>query len=237
MVITNPVSRSELEEASNELYRLVFRRDFSNPGFGLLTFRQPITSHELRRFMVSLKESLAERFFRETGRHLVYRSLARFNQQLTTKFHLDGSPPEAYLMLGYEPSEVPSSLSFADCTRAAFDSDITPAQLLSDFNPMFGPHEDRLMPYVTRLEEFDPSRSQIVLVNNSSLPFVEGERNSLGVMHRATILHKMADRSRVINSTMLVPADDAHEQTMGVDTQRAFVETDEVAGIITPSGA
>jgi hypothetical protein len=179
--------------------------------------------------MVTLKEELAVRFRAERGRFLVFRSLARFNQQVTTKFHLDGSPEEAYLMLGYEPTPVPSRLAFADYTRAAFDWEITPRQLLEERNPMFGPHERQLQPYITPLTEFDHTRWQIVLINNSSLPLDAHARNSLGIMHQATILKPMPERSRVINSTMLSPSDSLEEETTGIDLQGKFVDSQEVA--------
>jgi hypothetical protein len=62
----------------------VFRRDFNAPGAAVLSLGHAVHSTELRRFMVALKEALDEVFHRATGRYLVYLSMARFNQQVTT---------------------------------------------------------------------------------------------------------------------------------------------------------
>jgi hypothetical protein len=182
--------------------------------------------------MLSLKQALNSIYSQLTGRYLAYLSMGRFNQQVTTKFHLDGAPDEAYLMLGYEPTEVQSSISIADCTRAAYEWGIEPKTLLSDFNPMDPRHESRLLPYVTRLESFDPSAAQVLLLNNSSLPYNLGQTNTLGVMHQATILTPMPGRPRVVNSTMIGPVADVCETGLGVEAQRTFVETLELAGEI-----
>ena len=47
--------------------------------------------------------------------------MGRFDSQTTTKFHLDGAPDEAFLMLGYEASPVRSELAIADYSKAARD--------------------------------------------------------------------------------------------------------------------
>jgi hypothetical protein len=185
--------------------------------------------------MVALKDALDRFYHARTGRRLVYLSLARFDQQVTTKFHLDGAPDEAYLMLGYEPSAVPSRVSVADYTRAAYDWGIEPKTLLADYNPMFPGNERRLLPYVTELEGFDPAAPQVLLVNNSSLPYRDAGTNPLGVMHQATILAPMPGHHRVVNSTMIGPADPGAAEAACEDVQRAFVETLAVAGVISPA--
>src|SRR5215217_2782222 len=147
------------------LFAQVFRRDFSAPGVGLVSLGRGVPSEKLRRFMMALKESLDRLYRQSFGRRLAYLSLARFNQQVTTKFHLDGSPDEAYLMLRYEPTAVPSAVAVADYTRAAHEWGIEPKQLLAERNPMFAEHERPLLKYVTRLEGFDPSAAQVLLIN------------------------------------------------------------------------
>ena len=214
------------------VYDQAFRRDFRAPGFALLRLPSGVGSAPLRRFMVSLKEALAAAYRNDSGRDLVYLSLARFDQQETTKFHVDGAPDESYLMLGYEPSEVASVVSIADFTRAAHDLGVEPKRYLADFNPMYVQGERRLAPYITRLVEFDPAYPQVLLINNSRLPFREDRSNTLGVMHQATVPNPEASRSRVVNSTMIVTAAAAEESPHSGVAQQVFLETTAVAGKI-----
>src|SRR5262245_4706761 len=88
------------------IYRLVCRTDFSAPGFCLLNVGSEPGSIGLRRLMVDLKQELAALHEAQTGKSIVYVSAARFDQQTTTRPHLDGGPEESLLMLGYEPSGV-----------------------------------------------------------------------------------------------------------------------------------
>ena len=74
------------------------------------------------------------------------------------------------------------------------------------------------------------SKSQILIVNNSAMLFGSGDWSSLGVLHQATIPHAFPDEARVINSTMLVVYDDASDELVSEDAQRAFVESDTIAG-------
>ena len=215
---------------AGRLFPQVFRRDFSAPGFALVRLGPAVGSTDLRRLMLNLKAELDRLFHRLTGRRLVHRSLARFDQQETTKFHLDGAADESFLMLGYEPSAVRAELAIADYTKAAFDHGVEPRRFLHEFNPMFARGERLLAPYVTRLTPFDPSAAQLLLVNNSTLPFREDRSNQLGVMHQATIPEKVPGASRVVNSTMIETAaepDDGPEARAAAET---FVTTQAVAG-------
>jgi hypothetical protein len=185
--------------------------------------------------MVALKEALNQIYRVRTGKRLVYLSLARFDQQVSTKFHLDGAPLESYLMLGYEPTAVRSRVAIADYTRAAHDWGIEPQVLLTERNPMYADHERQLLPYATVLEAFDPAAAQILLINNSSLPYRPDGTNSLGVMHQATILNPMPGRSRVVNSTMIGTADESAVEALDPAAQKAFLETQAVAGEVMGS--
>lgn len=151
--------------------------------------------------------------------------MGRFDSQVTTKFHLDGAPDEAFLMLGYESSPVQSELAVADYARAAHDWGITPQELLADFNPMYANHAERLLPYVTPLSAFDPKKSHILLLNNSSLPYMKG-KNMLGMMHQATTIPDSQAR-RIINSTMLTTALSS-EELLDTETQQQFLQASEV---------
>jgi hypothetical protein len=212
------------------LYQQVFRRDFDRPGFALATFKDGADSSGLRALMVLLKDRLNDLFQRETGRHLMYLSMARFDQQVTTKFHVDGAPDESFLMLGYEPSEVDSRLAVADYTRAAHDRGISPAQLLADFNPMYTPGEQLLAPYITRLDGFDPAAAHILLLNNSRLPYRPEGANLLGVMHQATIVTPRPEKNRVVNSTMMTSTADPTNEAFSRADQDEFIQTKAVSG-------
>src|SRR5207244_9200311 len=109
-----------------KVFDLVWRFDFKAPGFALLDIEAEVDSHTLRSWMVALKQRLSEIAVHRGRKPFLFRSLARFDQQVTTNFHLDGAPAESMLILGYEPSKVESCLFLADFTRAAFDLGITP---------------------------------------------------------------------------------------------------------------
>src|SRR5262245_15051296 len=91
---------SELPDSGNlgpvaeRVFRQVFRHDFTAPGTALLSLDADVGSVALRRLMVALKESLDGLYRERTGQRLAYLSMARFDQQVTTKFHLDGAPEE-----------------------------------------------------------------------------------------------------------------------------------------------
>lgn len=196
-------TEAEIVGLAKGVYAQVFRTDFTAPGFALLSFQQEVDAFALRHFMLALKADLERIYRQKRGLHLNCLSMLRFDQQTTTKFHLDGAPEESYLMLGYEPSQVRSVLCMADYTHAAHDLNLTPQQFLADYNPMFARGEQQLIPYTTRLEGFEADGSHVLLVNNSRLPFDPNRVNVLGVMHQATILTPDPTQSRVVNSMML----------------------------------
>lgn len=90
------------------VYSQVCRFDFIAPGFCLLDIGAGVDSHTLRSLMVSLKERLSEINVERVREPFVFRSMGRFDQQETTKFHLDGAPDQSLLILGYEPSKIRS---------------------------------------------------------------------------------------------------------------------------------
>jgi hypothetical protein len=205
-------------------YDRAWRFDFAAPGFCLLD-AGAVDSHTLRAWIVGLKRHLSEISQRRTGKPSLYRSMARFDQQETTKFHLDGAPDQSMLMLGYEPSRVHSRLFLADYTRAAFDLGITPQQFLQDYNPMFKKGEELVAKYATELPQPEPGHARILVIINSSLPFTETGSNPLGVMHKAIIVTPDEAERRIVNSTMLVTEGDE----IGIDKQEEFVATDKIS--------
>jgi hypothetical protein len=214
-----------LPATAEGVFDLVWRFDFTAPGFCLLDAGPDVDSHTLRAWMVDLKQRLSEVGIRRGGKPFVFRPMARFDQQETTKFHLDGAPDQSMLMLGYEPSRVRSRLFLADYTRAAFDLGITPQQFLSAFNPMYRKGEELLSRYLTELPQPDESHARILLINNSAWPFTEARTNPLGVMHKAEIINPTASERRIVNSTMLA----TEGEDMSRETQQEFVTTDKIS--------
>jgi hypothetical protein len=212
------------ERIAEKVFDLVWRFDFVAPGFCILDVGT-VDSHTLRSWMVTLKQRLSENGVRRGGRPFLFASMARFDQQVTTKFHLDGAPAESMLILGYESSKVVGRLFLADYSHAAFDLGITPQQFLSDFNPMFKKGEDLLGPYVTELPPPGNGHARILVINNSSLPFTEARTHPLGVMHKAIIDTPDESKRRIVNSTMVTT--DGNE--VSTEAQIEFVRTDRIS--------
>ncbi len=215
----------DLLAQTERAFDLVWRVAFDAPGFAVLDLGE-VDSRTLRRFMVALKKRLSEISVSRCGQTFSYRSMARFDQQVTTRFHLDGAPEQSLLILGYEPSEVVSRLFLADFSRAAFDTGLTPTQFLDQYHPMYRTGEEMLAPYVTEVPQPTPGHARIVLINNSSLPFDSRRAHSLGVLHKAEIVSPDEALSRVINSTMLALGGD--DQFSEAQPQE-FVVTDSIA--------
>lgn len=211
---------------TENIFDLVWRVDFSAPGLAALDIPPGPDSHALRSWMLELKRHLGEIGVRRGRGRFAYKSMARFDQQETTKFHLDGAPEQSMLMLGYEPSRVRSRLFLADYTRAAFDLGITPQQFLHEYNPMYKKGEDFLGRYVTELPQPVEGYSRILLVNNSSLPFTEARTNPLGVMHKAIIVTPDDAERRIVNSIMLAVGE---QDEIGQEQLRDFVTTDKIS--------
>lgn len=191
-----------------EIDRRTCRVGFDSPGFCVVNAGRAIDPVGLRRLMVDLKRELAAIHESATGKTLAYLSEGRFDQQETTRLHLDGGPEECLLMLGYEPSSVDSEMEIADYAKCAFDLGLSPGQFMSEYNPMFGRGDEVLRPYVTRVPCFSPADYRIVCINNSCAPYSEARPAWQGVLHGATIPEPDESASRVINSTMVasVPA-------------------------------
>jgi len=214
---------------AQDLYSDVFRHDYAGTGFGLIQFDTGVASKPFRQFMISMQLEFHQLVRSLRGLRLRFQSLIRFDQQTTTKFHLDGGPEESILMLGYEPTEIKSSVALADYSRAASDLGLTPQQFMDQHNPMFVAGEKLLQPYVHRVNAFDESRFQILFINNSRLPREAGGLHSLGVLHQATILNPDPVKSRVINSTMMaVVSSDAPDAVSAAEISE-FAITDAVA--------
>lgn len=219
-------TEAETVALAKRVYTHVFRVDFTEPGFALISFPQGMESLRLRRFMLLLKDNLSTIYRRKRDRNLNGLSMTYFDQQTTTRFHLDGAPDESYLMLGYEPSGVQSRLCMADYTRAAHDLNITPLQFLTDYNPMYARGEQQLLPYITPVGRFDTHYAHVLVVNNSRQSFRPGEGNALGVMHQATIPTPDPTKSRVVNSIMLAGMDTEDDEATALAMRQGFLYPD-----------
>jgi hypothetical protein len=198
---------------------LVFRTDFSVPGFALLDLGLALEPRTFRAHLVALGEALAACYQERFGGRLVFVSVSRFDQQAQTRPHRDGGPEASILLLGYEPTEVQSRLYLLDYTRCAHERGQTPAEFLLCCNPAFGPGEELLRPSTTEAVGFTPAHYQIVIVNNSMLPFAQRERGMLGVLHHAVIAPRPG-ASRPIASLLL----GADVEGLSAEQMRAFVE-------------
>jgi hypothetical protein len=182
---------------ARQVHTRVWRRTLDQPGYALIRFASPIDSLTLRRTMLSLLAAFPEPF--------VIERLGRFDQQVSSKFHRDGAPDQSMLLLGYEPTPIPSRLWIADVSAAARGEQLSLEMYLSRHNPMFHAGESRLSPFVTELP-LPHGEPFVVIINNSQLPFDPAGNNPLGVLHKAVIEIPDPGARRIINSIGATPA-------------------------------
>src|SRR5689334_7893739 len=92
------LSSRDDQRLADDVYRRVCRTDFAEPGFCLINCGPELDSVSFRQLMVTLKTSISSIHAERTGQTLIYLSAARFDQQETTRPHLDGGPEECFLM-------------------------------------------------------------------------------------------------------------------------------------------
>ena len=192
-----------LADVASRVYQLACRTGFSQPGFSLVRMPGVSAVLELRREIRNLKQGLSDLYFRDTGFCLGWFSVSLFDQKNTTKPHRDGAPEQSLLILGYAPTSIESRLSIADYSKCAFDMGITPEKFLEDFNPMYELGLEKLAAYTTEIEKFDSSFYQMLVVNNSCMPFDVDKSTWQGVLHSAKISGNNAER--LIVSTCVYP--------------------------------
>jgi hypothetical protein len=197
---------------------LVFRTDFSAPGFALLDLGLGLTPRDFRAHLVALGEALAGHYRDHFGGELAFVSVSRFDQQSPTRPHRDGGPDASVLLLGYEPTEVVSRVWLLDYTRCAFDRGQTPAEFLLCCNPAFQAGEELLRGYTTELTAFAPGRYQALVINNSTLPWGQRARGTLGVLHHAIVTPRPG-RPRHVDSLLLGAG-----EGLSAEQMQAFVE-------------
>ncbi|WP_425617096.1 hypothetical protein NA78x_000766 [Anatilimnocola sp. NA78] len=219
---------SSTQSLATAFYERTCRTGFDVPGFATVNLGKNLNSTGFRRLMVELKAAMAMIHESATGQSLHYQSVARFDQQISTKLHRDGGPAECFLMLGYEPSEVASELHLADYSLCAFDLGITPQEFLARHNPMFNAGAALLQPYTTRAPCFQSDAYQIVCINNSSSTHSDDRPKWQGVLHTATILTPDDTKRRVINSTMIVPSPLGTQEVITASQLQDFITTQQV---------
>ncbi len=210
----------EVRQLAAGIAPAVFRTELTGPGYALVDLGTAHTPPTFRALVVRLGEALADEYQRRHAAPLRFVSVSRFDQQKPTRPHRDGGPDASILVLGYEPTEVRSRVSLLDYSRAAFDRGLTPAAFLDCCNPAFGGDPELLRGHAVELTDFQPAHYQVLVVNNSNLPWEQRHRGMLGLLHHAVIDGPRPDRSRVIDSLLLGVV----EGGLTTEQLRAFVE-------------
>lgn len=216
----------DLPSLAREIYARTCRAEFTAPGFCLVNAGNNTGSVAFRQLMVSLKLEMTAIHEKVTGNTLVYISASRFDQQNSTKPHLDGGPDESLIMLGYEPSEIESEIEISDYSRSAADLGISPKEFMSRHNPMFHSGYELLRPYVTRIPCFSRADFQIVGINNSSAAF-DG-KSWQGTLHTATMPAPDESKRRIINSMMIASAPIGTPDSISAAELRDFIHSSSV---------
>lgn len=219
------ISKGINEYVINEVFSAVFRSNYDELGFVVLSFEEEIDSRFLRKCMVELKIGLSKKCEETYKEQLDYYWLGRFNQQNTTKFHRDNASKDSYLMLGYEPTQIESKLYFADYHKLIFDKKIAIDKYYELYNPIFKDGEELLKAYIHEVENFDNKKAKIVLMNNSDL----NSNKTFGLLHKAKIINKDLKKNRIINSMMLYlnPTNEPNNKTE--KDENWFLNTEEIS--------
>lgn len=188
----------------------------------LLDFGSGFSSEKLRQQMVSLKLALADLLATNHQESLQYAWLGRFDQQRTTRFHLDNAADQSFLMLGYEPSSVRSSLAIADYSRFAEDQGISTTAYFERYDPLQSKNDQHLESYTSAVDGFSNEHYQILLFNNSN---GIDEQGTKGVLHRAIIHSPDNKASRVVNSMMLQLQPSSTPTTITEEDAQRFIKT------------
>lgn len=190
-------------EVAETVYQLVCRTDFEFPGYALIDFGTACDSPTLRLRMIQLKDGLSRIHRNRGGDDIIAVWLGRFNQQITTKFHLDGGPQASLLMLGYEPTAVVSQVRLADYSKCAAGHELSPLDYLNQHNPMLPAGERFLQPYIAEITRANSQHFHLLLINNSCQSQTDIPPGWQGVLHQAIMLMPNPGERRVVNSMLL----------------------------------
>lgn len=200
--LVSTLAQGVTDDLAETVYDFVCRTDFTAPGFALIDLGPACDSRTFRTWMLVLKDELSRIHRERADDDVTAVWLGRFDQQVTTKFHLDGGPTASLLMLGYEPTNVQSRVVLADYSHCAATLGLTPQEFLSQHNPMFSSGERLLDGFITDVS-CESDHYHILLINNSSQSQTDERPGWQGVMHQATILTPLPEERRIINSMLL----------------------------------
>jgi hypothetical protein len=207
------------------IYKLTCRTDFSAPGFAVVTVGGSVRARSFRQLMIDLKEALALVHASRASGTLVFHSLLRFDQQHSTKPHLDGGPDQCFLMLGYEPTTVESEVEISDYSKCAFELGITPKAFMTKYNPVFQADSTLLQAYTVPVPCFSRSDYRILFINNSCAEFSLDRPAWQGVLHTATVRARMKGERRIINSALIGAAPAGSSDLLSRSSQESFIDT------------
>ena len=210
----------EVDELSYRAFTEVLRNSTSKPGFLHLMIKDCFSSYQLRQTMVYLKKAMAKQTERKWGKTLNYQWLSRFDQQENTKFHRDNAADESVLILGYEPSAIPSRLFIADHVAFARANQLSPTEFFDEYNPLLTDLGKLLKQHLTEVKGFKHDHFNILIINNSDSDL------TYGVLHKAHMLEQDPQKHRIVNSMMLHLVD-ASKSEVSLDEHR-FLITDKV---------
>ena len=205
------------------IYESVKRTSLNVPGFFHQELSERLSSHDLRTAMVTVGDHLIDRIKRDLGVSMNYFSMGRVDQKSTTKIHLDGAPPKSILILGYEPSSIQSSVSVIDYSRYCFDNGLSTSEFLKNFNPMYSAGIN-FSPYLKAMSGFNPAKSNIIVINNSSCDC--SSQGMCGLMHLAVV--QPGNGSRIINTINIADLSLSENAALGEAEKQKFVDITEV---------
>lgn len=190
-----------IKQIANKCFQEVFRTTTEAHGFVNLVFKKKdITPYQFRSIMIDLKKELSKLSVSKFNKKLSYHWLVRFDQQVTTPFHVDNAAEQSILMLGYEPSTIQSELHIADYYSYANEAFKTPEDYFNNFSPVFKGEEDVLLPFISKIKSASNDKYSIVIINNSS---PKSAVDTLGLFHKALIMKEDLSKSRIVNSMVL----------------------------------
>lgn len=220
------VQEAKMDTIIAVCYEKVFRIKCNQPGFMVLDFGKQFSSELLRQKMVEIKNKLNSLVQENFNKELHYQWLGRFDQQTTTKLHIDNAPHESFLMLGYEPTVIQSELYFADFAKFCQDQKITETIFFEDYNPLFETNEQKLLEYITKVGSFFADHFKIVLMNNSH---INTENSTKGVLHQAKIIHSDLTKERIINSMMFYMETIQEKLRSSKQEEQEFISTTKIS--------
>lgn len=182
------------------IYSNVFRQSTEKSGYYYINLGTKMNSKEFRQFMIKIKNELNKLCKTNLNKELNYQSLGRFNHQHTSKPHRDTASDHSFLMLGYEPTAVDSTVYITDYSKYIEQENISidsffeedkEANLVFNISPF--------KKYIKEIKPFNKSDYRIIIANNSR----SYQEKTFGVFHSAEIPKKTDNEDRIINYMML----------------------------------